>query len=76
MKSIHIRDVDPVVYGKIKRLAEMHHRSVQGELRAILADVARRAPDDVAVRVDELVTVSTGNGAPWRREDIYDDDAR
>ena len=72
MKSIHIRDVDPVVLKKLETLARLHHRSVQGELRQILADAARMVPD--ATDDWELVTTSVGRESGWSREDIYDDD--
>jgi plasmid stability protein len=76
MKSLHIRDVDERVLENLHRLARAHHRSVQGEVRAILEEASRYAPTlDVHERLD-LVTTDTGRKAPWSRRDIYDDDAR
>jgi plasmid stability protein len=73
MKSIHVRDVDPVVLKRLQILARLHHRSVQGEIRAILAEAARRAPEDRDLNQMDLVTVETDATGTFRREDIYDD---
>lgn len=54
----------------------MHHRSVQGELRAILEDAARRTPEDNDIDPDELITVSRPDTGTWRREEVYGDTAR
>jgi plasmid stability protein len=75
-KSVHIRDVDPDVLRRIQRLARLHHRSMQGELRAILEEVARRAPDSDDYDPDGLITVDVGGDTTWRRADTYTDDAR
>ncbi len=75
MKSLHIRDVDERVLERLQRLARLHHRSVQGEVRAILEEAARYAPEERAAPVD-LVTVDTGRAKPWSRAEIYGDDAR
>lgn len=73
MKSIHIRDIDPGVLNRLKVLARLHHRSMQGEVKAILEDASRRAPayspkDDL-----DIITVAAEGSSTWRREDIYDD---
>ena len=76
MKSLHIRDVDERVLDRLRMLARMHHRSLQGELRAVLEEAASRAP---AARHEEplhLVTVATGRTGTWSRDEIYGDDAR
>jgi hypothetical protein len=75
MKSVHIRDVDPEVLQRLRRLARLHHRSLQGELRTILEDAARRLPDESLSELN-LYTVSEEPGSSWRREEIYNDDAR
>ena len=54
----------------------MHHRSVQGELRAILEDAARSTRGDDDADPDELITVSQPDAGTWRREEMYDDAAR
>jgi len=72
MKSIHIRDINPQVLQRLKKLAEMHHRSMQGELKTIIAEATRKIP---AANPDEeldLITVSTENKQPWKRENYYD----
>ena len=76
MKSLHIRDVDELVLDRLRMLARMHHRSLQGEVRAILEEAARRAPRAEAGEELDLVTVATGRVDPWTREAIYHDDAR
>ncbi|TVR70899.1 MAG: hypothetical protein EA427_05155 [Spirochaetaceae bacterium] len=73
MKSIHVRDVDPGVLRRLQTLARLHHRSVQGEIRAILAEAARRAPEDGDLNQMDLATVETGAPGTFRREEIYDD---
>ena len=54
----------------------MHHRSLQGELRAILEDAAERMPDEPVADVVDLVTVETTGSGTWSRDEIYRDDAR
>lgn len=75
MKSVHIRDIDPEVLAALKRLAHRHHRSLQGELRAILEREARLAPDESAQPL-KLHTVSSGNSGTWSRDEIYEDFGR
>ena len=76
MKSLHIRGVDPAVVSRLRRLARMHHRSMQGELRAILAAAAEKVPDSEDADPDQLVTVHLPGTTSWNREEIYGDDAR
>jgi len=40
MKSIHIRDVPEVVIARLKLRAQRHHRSLQGELKALLTEAS------------------------------------
>jgi len=75
MKSILIRDVEPDILEKIKRLARSHRRSLQGEIHAILDRAARLAPEETRERF-ELVTVNTGGTSRWNREEIYGDQGR
>jgi hypothetical protein len=49
---------------------------MQGEVRAILEEAARRAPQSESVDPNEIITVSVAESGPWKRENIYDDDAR
>lgn len=76
MKSIHIRDVDPLVIMNLQKRAKMHHRSMQGELRAILQEAADRVPEVEECDPEQLITVNTGSQGTWRREDMYSDQAR
>jgi len=76
MKSLHIRNVDERVLENLQRLARAHHRSVQGEVKAILEEASLYAP---TLGQDEplgLVTTHAGRNAPWSRQEMYDDDAR
>lgn len=75
MKSLHIRDIDPAVLDALKRLASRHHRSLQGELRAILEREARLAGAQTAEPL-KLHTVKTGRSDIWSRDEIYDDQGR
>ena len=75
MGSIHIPDVSPKTLRSLKRLARSHHRSLQGELRAILESAARMAPAEAQQRL-KLVTVRVGGRATWSRDEIYGSDVR
>ena len=72
MKSLHIRDVDEATLARLRRLAALHHRSLQGEVRALLDEAARRAPDFGDDASLPITTVSVGVEGTLRREDIYD----
>jgi len=73
MKSIHIRDIDPQILQGLKKRAELHHRSMQGEVKAILEEAVRKMPEASQEEELDLITVSTGNTDAWRRGDYYDD---
>ncbi|MCA9778799.1 MAG: hypothetical protein KC800_18850 [Candidatus Eremiobacteraeota bacterium] len=72
MKSIHIRNVQPETLAALKRLAEFHHRSLQGELLHILEKAAVLAPPPQFAEL-QLNFVESGNSRPLGREDIYED---
>ncbi|MDE0061852.1 MAG: hypothetical protein OXP09_09935 [Gammaproteobacteria bacterium] len=76
MSSIHIREIEPATLAALKRLARIHHRSLQGELRAILAREARLAPPEEDTRSLDLVTVNTGLATSWNRDEIYGPEGR
>jgi len=68
--------VAPTTLEALKRLARSHHRSLQGELHAILERAAKMAPPDNEVRALNLVTVTTGHTTSWSRDEIYGPDGR
>jgi len=76
MKSLHIRNIEPNLLMALKRLAQSHHRSLQGELHAILEHAARLAPPESENVSLDLITVSTNSSSNWNREEIYDDQGR
>ena len=76
MSSILVRDVRPETLRALKRLAKSHHRSLQGELHAILDRVARMAPPESEVRSLNLITVRVGQSTSWDRDEIYGSDGR
>lgn len=75
MKSIHIRDITPETLAALKRLARQHHRSLQGELHALLERAARMAPP-VQEEALHLNTVHTGHAGTFSRDGIYGDSGR
>lgn len=75
MKSINVRDVPPRTLERLKRRARLHHRSLQGELHAILSAAAELPLPEDGDTGFELFTVSVGGGN-WSRQDLYGDDAR
>ncbi len=64
MKSIHIRDIDPQVLQRLKKLAE---------LKTIIEEVVKKVPEAAAEEDYDIITVSTGNTESWKREDYYED---
>lgn len=76
MPAVHVRDVPPEVLTALKRRARRHHRSLQGELRELLASVAREERRDEPVPALALRFSSAAPTTSWGREEIYDDDGR
>ncbi len=76
MSSNHIRDVPLDTLDALKRLARSHHRSLPGELRAILERAAIMAPPNGGAGKLNLVTVRVGAPTSWRREETYSADGR
>jgi len=70
MKALHIRDVDSLVIKRIGRLANLHHRSMQAELRGILEEASRRADILEEDSDDSLIFVSSPNTGSYSREEI------
>jgi len=75
MKSIHIRDVPEDTLERLKRLAKMHHRSLQGELQHVLEQAAAIAKD-LPTRRLKLHKVNLGGESTWSREEMYADEGR
>lgn len=76
MKAVHIRDVDVLVIRRIGRLAQMHKRSMQAELRVILEEASRKAEAAESDTGDSLVFVSVPGTDSYGRQEIYGHDAR
>ena len=76
MKAVHIRDVDALVMRRIGKLAQMHKRSMQAELRVILEEASRKAEAAELDTGDSLVIVSIPGLGDYGRQGIYGDDAR
>ena len=78
MAAIHVRDVDDAVVDVLKARAARNHRSLQGEIRAILEEAARGSsgtPDGTPRRLG-LKTVHVGAPVQYSRDVIYEDDDR
>ena len=78
MAGLNIRNLSPEVIEALKRRAKRHHRSLHGELHAILEDAANLAPPPPKVQELALVFArhTRGDRADWRRTSIYGDDGR
>ncbi len=72
MKSLHIRDVPEVVIDRLKLRAQRHHRSLQGELKALLTEAAVHVETGDG-REFTLQTVRTPGVQEWSREEFYED---
>lgn len=60
----------------LKRRAARHERSLEGELRYLLATIAREEPPASPLPPIELKLSQGSPKTTWRREEIYDDDGR
>lgn len=72
MKALHIRDVPEVVIDRLKLRAQRHHRSLQGELKALLTEAAAQVESGDSGEF-MLKTVKTPGSRNWSREGIYED---
>jgi len=72
MKALHIRDVPEITIERLKRRALRHHRSLQGELQALLAAAVKQVEDDSGMEFT-LQMVKTPGAQDWSREGIYED---
>jgi len=76
MSAVQIRDVPPEVIAALKRRAARHERSLEGELRYILAAIARDEPPPAPLLPLRLKLSQASPTTTWGREEIYDDDGR
>ena len=74
--SLSIKNAPDEMVRRPKQRAERHHRSLQGELMAILEDAAgssrRLTPDEVLARGRELGLSTPSEAAAMIREDRDD----
>jgi len=76
MPALQIRDVPPEVIGALKRRAARNERSLEGELRHILAIVAREEPPPPPLPPLQLKMSKASPPTSWPREEIYGNDGR
>lgn len=76
MPAVQIREVSPEVLAALKRRAARNERSLEGELRHILAAVAREEPPPPPLPPVELKLSNASPVTTWRREEMYGDDGR
>ncbi|HEY5878395.1 MAG TPA: Arc family DNA-binding protein [Nakamurella sp.] len=76
MPALHVRDVPESVVAAIRERATRHGRSMQQEIRQILANAAAEPVPGAPLEPVQLKTVRTGATSPWSREDIYGDAGR
>lgn len=76
MPAVQIRDVPPEVIAALKRRAVRHERSLEGELRYILAAIAREEPPGAPLPPLNLKLSQASPPGTWSREEIYGDDGR
>jgi plasmid stability protein len=76
MPAVQIWDVSPEVIAALKRRAARHERSLEGELRYILAVIAREEPPPPPLPPMDLKFSQAPPSTDWRREEIYGDDGR
>ncbi len=68
--------MDPQIYSALKRLAQIHKRSLQGELHALLEWAVKLSPSSGKENTLSLVTVRTPGTSSWPREEIYGNQGR
>ncbi len=71
MKSLLIRNVSPETVQRLKANARANHRSLQGELHALI-EAGIGVPDSSESEF-ELRTVRTDGTQRWTREEMYAD---
>ncbi len=77
MPGLSIRNISPEVLVALRHRAARHHRSLHGELHAILEETAAMEPRDDEPRLEiVLARHSRGDEADWSRQAIYDEHHR
>ena len=76
MPAVQIRDVPPEVIAALKRRAARHGRSLEEELRYILASLAREETPPAPLPPLRLKLSQASPATAWNREEIYGDDGR
>lgn len=76
MPALQIRDVAPDVIAALKRRAARNERSLEGELRYILASIAREEPQSTPLPPLTLKFSQAVPAGTWSREEIYGDEGR
>ena len=79
MPALHVRDVPVEVMRALRERATAHDRSVQAEVRLILARAATERPEQADIEPLRLVTTRTpsnDNEGTWSRDEIYGTDGR
>jgi plasmid stability protein len=76
MPATQIRDMPPDVIAALKRRAARHERSLEGELRYVLAAMAREEPPALPLPPLHLKLSQASLPTTWSREEIYGDDGR
>jgi plasmid stability protein len=71
MKSILLRGIPEATLESLKQRARSHHRSLQGELHALLAEAVGRPTGGTSDF--QIKTVHTKGLQNWSREAIYED---
>jgi plasmid stability protein len=72
MRGLLVRNLDEGILERLKQRARARHRSLQGEVHAILAAAAQEPLGDAEEPLD-LVLVKTKGQQDWSREAIYED---
>lgn len=77
MPAIHVREVPPEVVAALKQRAARNDRSLEGEVRQILAAAAREARAAALTPPLELIVApSVDPRSTFQRDEIYGDDGR
>ncbi|HEY3488719.1 MAG TPA: hypothetical protein VGK27_01195 [Candidatus Deferrimicrobiaceae bacterium] len=73
MSQILVRDLDESLVERLKRQAKRHHRSLQGEVKAILVESVRLTPSEMLATAEDwhrrLAGGKFGDSALLVRED-------